>query len=131
MAVPPQAPDAAVPAPAAPTPVKAARPMRTHALPKARTARACCSYAQVQAADRRLRTAYAVAVRAGVSRGEIAAARDRWSTTRRRAAHDPVRLVATYRDIADDLNRAATRTRAHPARLRRARFEPRYTAWWR
>jgi uncharacterized protein len=94
-------------------------------------ARGCCSYAQVQAADRRLRTAYAVAVRAGVSRGEIVAARDRWSSARRRGARDPLRLVANYRDIADDLNRAATRARAHPARLRHARYQPRYAAWWR
>jgi hypothetical protein len=68
-------------------------------------------------------------VRAGVSRSQIVAARDRWSSARRRAAHDPVGLVANYRDITDDLNRAAAR--AHPARVRHARFQPRYAAWWR
>jgi hypothetical protein len=133
--VPPlQAPQAAATALAAATPpaqVKAARPIRARAVRKPKAVRGCCSYAQVQAADQRLRTAYADAVQAGVSRGEIGAARDRWSTTRRWSAHDPIRLVADYGDIADDLNRAAARARVHPARERYARVQPRYAAWWR
>jgi len=130
----PQAAQAEVlPAAAAapPASVKAAQPTRAHAVRKPKAPRGCCSYVQVQAADRSLRAAYAGAVRAGVSRDEIAAARDRWSATRRRSAHDPIRLVANYRDIADDLNRAAARARVHPARERYARFQPRYAAWWR
>jgi hypothetical protein len=126
-----QAVDEPLVASPAPTPPKAKpRVVRAHA----RTARpprashACCSYAQVQAADRRLREAYAVAVRKGVPRSEIVTAHNRWSAARRRAARDPVRLIDDYRDITDDLNRASNRTYA---RSDGGRFQPRYAAWWR
>ena len=97
---------------------------------------ACCSYAQVDAADRRLRDAYDGAVRAGVPRGEIIAARDRWSAARHRAAHDPLGLVADYGDIADDLDRASRHASSRAsagayAREDSGRFQPRYAAWWR
>jgi hypothetical protein len=98
----------------------------------------CCSHAQVEAADRRLRDAYALAVRSGVPRGEIVLARDRWSAARHRAAHDPLGLVADYRDIADDLNRASNKASSRAtasdrtyAREDSGRFQPRYAAWWR
>jgi hypothetical protein len=131
-AQPAQAATAALAAPTPPPQAKARPAVKARAARRPKAASPCCSYAQVQAADRRLRAAYAVAVRAGVSRGEIVAARDRWASTRRRAAHDPIRLVANYRDIADDLNRAAVRARAHQARSgRHASLQPRYAAWWR
>jgi len=91
---------------------------------------ACCSAAQVQAADRELRAAYAEAIRAGVPRGEIVAARNRWSAARGHAPGDPARVVASYHDIADDLNRAARSARTY-ARADSGRFHPRYAAWWR
>jgi hypothetical protein len=60
------------------------------------------------AADRRLRRAYAAAVRAGVSRSILVAARDRWSATRRA---EPSRVVAVYGALAGDLERRAHRRR--------------------
>jgi len=114
---------------------RAARaPVRTAHPPRA--SHACCAYAEVDAADRRLRDAYDEAVRSGVPRGEIMAARDRWSVARRRGVHDPLGLVADYRDIADDLNRASRRASSRVsegayAREDSGRFQPRYAAWWR
>jgi hypothetical protein len=128
----PQAVDASLVTPPAPTALKPKpRAVRAHVrtFHPPQASHACCtSYAQVQAADRRLRDAYAVAVRKGVPRSEIVMARNRWSAARRRAAHDPVRLIDDYRDITDDLNRASNRTYA---REDGGRFQPRYAAWWR
>lgn len=133
----PQAADAALAAPApgslaaypvlSPPPVAPAPARR---LRHVKVRHACCSYGEVQAADRRLRQAYAQAIRAGAPRGAILEARDRWAATRRRSAHDPARLVASYRAIAADLTRASEHGRAHPPRTIRARFRPRYPAWW-
>lgn len=108
--------------PPAPGPARSVRRVRAR--------EACCTYAEVQAADRHLRQAYAGAIRAGAPRSVIVEARDRWAAARRRAAHDPARLVASYRAIAGDLTRASARTRAHAPRTIRARFHPRYSAWW-
>jgi hypothetical protein len=130
----PQAADAALAA-AAPVPVAAA-PALTTASASVRRAlrprRAGASYAQMQAADRRLRAAYAAAIRAGAPRAILIENRDRWASLRRRAAHDPARLVAGYGDIARDLDRAAARGRPHTIRAseRRSRFKPRFRAWW-
>jgi hypothetical protein len=127
----PQASDAALAAAAAP-------PMETRAPPlvRARTVRhkaaaAPHSYAQVVAADRRLRAAYGAAIRAGAPRAVLISDRDRWASLRRRAAHDPVRLVAGYNALARDLDRAAARNRARPVRTAiHGRFRPRFPAWW-
>lgn len=134
---PPQEIDAALSVPQAADeapakPVVRARPTRTHvrATHRLRAAHACCSVAEVQAADRSLRAAYADAVRSGVPRGEIVAARNRWSAARRHAPHDPARVVASYHEITDDLNRASRRARTY-ARAESGRFHPRYAAWWR
>ena len=105
----PQASDAALAAPDQPLDVRPAPPP---ALPRATAPaersqpRGTASRADIMAADRRLRAAYATAIRAGVPRSTLAEHRDRWSSVRRRDAHDPGRLVASYRDIAADLNRA-------------------------
>jgi hypothetical protein len=88
----------------------------------------------VAAADRRLRTSYDAALRRGVPRSAIVSAHARWSSARRRGAHDPVRLIADYHEIAADLDRTASRPRNHAtyaARDDRGPFHPRYAAWWR
>ncbi|RAK55743.1 hypothetical protein [Phenylobacterium soli] len=132
----PQAADASLAAPSPPIPAMALAPPpaaspRRAAVKRTRAKGTCCSYAEVKAADRRLRQAYAEAIRAGAPRTTIVSARERWETTRRRAAHDPARLVAGYRSIAADLQRASVhrRERAAPHAIR-TRFHPRYPAWW-
>ena len=105
----PQAADAALAA-------VAMAPVETHAAPisaatgavhTVRHAARPHTYAQVVAADHRLRAAYAAAIRAGAPRAILVADRERWVSLRRRAAHDPVRLVAGYDAIARDLDQAA------------------------
>ena len=66
-----------------------------------------CSYSMVMAADRRLRSAYSRAARAGVSRAELAQYRGRWNRLRRTASDEPDRLVRGYRAMAADLNQLA------------------------
>ena len=128
----PQAADAALAA-------VAMAPVETHAAPisAARTvhtgrhAARAHTYAQVVAADRRLRAAYATAIRAGAPRALLLEDRDQWASLRRRAARDPVRLVAGYDAIARDLDHAAARTRARPVRTAaRGRLRPSFPAWW-
>jgi hypothetical protein len=138
VAPPSQAPQQVVDVPVATAPEPTAakpkpRKVRTHARTPRPARPGYASYAQVQAADRELRDAYAVAIRKGVPRSEIMEARDRWSAARHRAAHDPLRLVDDYRDIAHDLNRASDRTyaRQDAHQDRGGRFQPRYAAWWR
>lgn len=76
--------------------------------PKPAVRRAATSRNAVIAADRRLRRAYSDAVRAGVPRGILVAARNRWNATRRA---EPARLVAVYGALAADLERRAHRRR--------------------
>lgn len=131
----PQAADAALAAVAlAPVethaaPISAAHTVRTvHAVRHAARPR---TYAQVVAADRRLRAAYAAAIRAGAPRALLVEDRDRWASLRRGAAHDPARLVAGYDAIARDLDHAAARSHARPMRTAaHGRFRPRFPAWW-
>jgi hypothetical protein len=70
-----------------------------------------CTYSVVLSADASLRAAYRKAGRAGVSRGELADYRARWSRLRRAGSHDPDRVVRGYRAMATDLNRLARERR--------------------
>ena len=131
----PQAADAALAAVAmAPVETHAAPISAAHAVRPAHTVRHAGrphTYAQVVAADRRLRAAYAAAIRAGAPRALLVEDRDRWASLRHRAAHDPVRLVAGYDAIARDLDHAAARSHARPVRTAaHGRFRPRFPAWW-
>jgi hypothetical protein len=130
----PQAADAALAA-AAPVPVAPAPTVSNASAPalhSGKPRRAGLGYAQVQAADRRLRGAYAAAIRAGAPRAVLVENRDRWASLRRRSADDPARLIAGYGDIARDLDRAAARSRGREIRASepRSRFRPRFKAWW-
>lgn len=66
-----------------------------------------CTYAEVMAADRRLRNAYFQAVEAGVPSPILRDYRNRWARLRHRADDDPARVVAGYRSMAGDLSRMA------------------------
>jgi hypothetical protein len=107
---------AAEPVAVAPTPVRAERPVRPRSPRPQRAAlhseTLCgadrhCSHREVLAADRRLRRAYAAAVRSGVARPVLVDYRDRWSSLRRRAPAEPARVVSGYRRMARDLERLA------------------------
>lgn len=127
----PQAADAALAAVAmAPVETHAAPISASRTAPTPRHAARPHTYAQAIAADRRLRAAYAAAIRAGAPRALLVEDRDRWASLRRRAAHDPVRLTAGYDAIARDLDQAAARSHARPVRTAVHRFRPRYPAWW-
>ncbi|RAK50937.1 hypothetical protein [Phenylobacterium deserti] len=125
--LPPAAPAASVEAPAvqsAATPKKpaAARPKVTRAKASREgggrcaglhgEARARCLYPAVISADRRLRTAYASAVRAGAPRGVLVEYRREWAGLRRVANRDPRRVINGYRAMASELDRIAARERA-------------------
>jgi hypothetical protein len=132
----PRAADAALARPqAAPPKAPAARSAATpsprrHA--KARPSHHADGYGELKAADRRLRRAYAAAIRAGAPRSLIIAKHDRWDRLRRHEADHPARLAAAYRDLAHDLDRAAASARKHPqANHRRSLFHPRFATWWR
>jgi hypothetical protein len=110
------------------------RRARSHAAPPRRDA-ACCAYADVQTADRRLRQAYSAAIRAGVSRPTLVSYRDRWAELRRRHAHEPRRLVTGYGALASDLHQATARALRRPPEQRqryasRRPWRPRYAPWW-
>lgn len=66
-----------------------------------------CTRAEVMAADRRLRAAYARAIRAGVPRRVLVNYRDRWARLRWTSSDEPHRLVDGYRLLASGLARAA------------------------
>lgn len=122
------APAAIEAAPAVATPLPVARSLPS---PRRHAARACCGYVQMAAADRRLRAAYAEAVRAGAPRPLLVTYRDRWAEVRRRGAHEPRRLVEGYSALARELDRAAAEARAHPRRYAERRsWRPRYAPWW-
>jgi len=114
----PQAADAALARPAPPAAVverpAAAEPSAPRAGPMH------SSRATVEAADRRLRAAYARAIHAGVPHALLAEDHARWTRDRRRFAGDPARLVAAYDSLARDLDRAA----AGPPRGHEARHAP-------
>ncbi|MDG2520292.1 hypothetical protein P7B02_01970 [Caulobacter segnis] len=65
-----------------------------------------CSHADVMAADRGLRKAYARASKAGVPRATLVATRERWDDLRREAPDRPERLVSGYLALSGDLARA-------------------------
>ena len=69
--------------------------------------RQTCFHAQVMAADRRLRRAYARAGDAGVSRPAMVSYRNRWAALRRQAIRDPGRVIAGYGAMATELSREA------------------------
>jgi len=125
----PQAADAAM-AGAAPVEAPPAGPVMVAAAPTPRHVRVrhAANYAQVQAADRRLRAAYSAAIRAGAPRTILVADRDRWAALRRRAGRDPAGLVAGYGELARDLDRG--HAREIRASAPRGRFHPRFRPWW-
>lgn len=89
------------------------------------------AYAQITAADRRLREAYAAAIRAGTPRRALVSYRDRWEAMRRARAHDPRRLAAGYGALAAEIERAAWRARRDNQDLAaRTSWRPRYAPWW-
>jgi hypothetical protein len=110
-----------VAAPVTPAPAPTVKRIAAHAKPARRAPRlvtastACgrggCSRATVLAADARLRRAYAGALHAGVSQRALLDYRDRWWALRRRAPHEPARVVAGYRQMAAELDRMAARQR--------------------
>jgi hypothetical protein len=114
----PQAADAAQAHAAPRAAVVEAPAAATPAAPRAKAAHA--GHVSVRSADRRLRAAYAQAIRAGVPRALLAEDRDRWASARRRFAHDPARLIAAYESLTRDLDRAA----AGPPRGREGRHAP-------
>ncbi|THD77755.1 MAG: hypothetical protein E7812_13435 [Phenylobacterium sp.] len=124
----PQASDAALAAPVAtPAPMRPAPPQAASQAPASHG-----SFAGPQAADRRLRAAYAHAIRAGVPRALLAEDRDRWASARRRYAHDPARLEAAYNVLARDLDRsAAGPTYQRPVRQARPDSLFRFLPGWR
>lgn len=74
--------------------------------------RRACSHADVMAADRGLRRAYARATKAGVPRPTLVAARKRWNDLLRAAPDRPERLVSGYLALSGDLARATDVARA-------------------
>jgi hypothetical protein len=66
-----------------------------------------CDRREVLAADRRLRRAYAAAVKAGVARPVLVEYRDDWARLRRRAPREPARVVSGYGRMASALERPA------------------------
>jgi hypothetical protein len=106
---------------AAPAPIKRAPVTRTATTatprPKARClAGGPCGKSDVAAAERRLRTAYNAASRAGVSRAVLASYKSRWDTQKRRAARSPRTTVRSLRAMAVELNRKTAATRARDRR---------------
>lgn len=95
----------------APAPAKA-EPAPAKAAPARRARSGGRSYADMMAADRRLRRAYERAIRAGVPRATLASYRSRWASLRRRSSDEPARLIAGYGSLASDLNRLADRRRS-------------------
>ncbi|RAK60743.1 hypothetical protein DJ021_13460 [Phenylobacterium hankyongense] len=71
-----------------------------------------CAYPTVIAADRRLRTAYASASRAGVSRSVLVSYRSAWADLRPRASRDPGHVIDRYDTLTRDLTRMTRRQRA-------------------
>lgn len=68
------------------------------------------------AADRRLRRAYASAVRAGAPRSVLIDYRDDWQRLRRRAPREPRLVAARYDQMASELQHLAhRRSVAHAA----------------
>ncbi|MDB5457323.1 MAG: hypothetical protein JWP92_2908 [Caulobacter sp.] len=113
---PPAAVVTAPPPHRAPSAAKPRRPVvakaRSTAEPVVRCSSRRCSHAEVLAADRRLRRAYARAIDAGVPRPVLVSYRDRWASLRRLAVNQPNRTVGAYGALARDLNRKAETARA-------------------
>ena len=68
-----------------------------------------CTHSELMAADRRLRVAYAKAVRAGVPRPVLVSYRNRWASLRHDAVDRPNQVANGYGAMAGDLNRMAQR----------------------
>jgi hypothetical protein len=103
--------------PAGPIPVldtapvrKAAAPRHGHAVSGRRA-----NASDLIAADRRLRVAYAHAVRAGVPRHVLVSYRNRWADLRNDANWRPAQVVAGYGEMSADLERMAQRPNNRPA----------------
>jgi len=62
--------------------------------------------AEVLAADRNLRRAWAEAAQAGAERGLLLEYRRRWERLNRESSHDTNHLVRSYRQMADELDNA-------------------------
>ena len=92
---------------------KPAAPRTAPSRPKSRClAGGPCGRADVAIAERRLRAAYASAQKAGVERSDLAYAKLKWDSQRRRYAKSPRTSVRTLRAVAADLNRKAAAARA-------------------
>jgi hypothetical protein len=111
-------PAAAVVTPPAPPVKSAARPASTpQKKPAAAKTASCvrggpCGRADVQAAERRLRTAYDSARRAGVSSSVISGYRQRWERASGSARSKPRTTVGVYRSLANELSSKAAQARA-------------------
>lgn len=73
---------------------------------------AWCMRPRMLAADRRLRAAYAEAMRAGVDRKMLVSARREWARLRRKATSEPVEVTTAYQDLATRLEEARSSVRA-------------------
>jgi hypothetical protein len=71
-----------------------------------------CAYPAVLDADRRLRSAYAEATRAGVPRDVLVDYRQRWTSLRRLGPDEPNRIIRGYGALERDLERMAHLERA-------------------
>jgi hypothetical protein len=102
---------------ATPAPAKRANASRSATTTRSRPKSRClsggaCGKADVAAAERRVRAAYASASKAGVSRTQLATAKSRWEVQRRRSAKNPRTSVRNMRALAVELNRKAAAARA-------------------
>lgn len=77
-----------------------------------RLERAWCMRHDILEADRRLRGAYAEAIRQGVERKFLVAHQRRWTRLRNLAAQDPNGVLEGYAELAGDLERLSVHGRA-------------------
>lgn len=77
-----------------------------------RLERAWCMRHDILEADRRLRGAYAEAIRQGVERRFLVAHQRRWTRLRNLAAQDPSGVLEGYAELAGDLERLSIHGRA-------------------
>ncbi|MDB5458928.1 MAG: hypothetical protein JWO72_669, partial [Caulobacteraceae bacterium] len=108
---------------------RAAIPVRSRRPSTAALCAASCPPSAVLAADRRLRSAYDHAIRAGVPTGVLADYRDRWADLRENAADRPRRLVQGYGELTRALGREATGARARPAQRKDPLWRS-LVSWW-
>jgi hypothetical protein len=110
-------PAAAVVTPPAPPAKSEARPVSTPQKKAAAKPASCvrggpCGRADVQAAERRLRSAYDSARRAGVSSSALSGYRQRWERASNSARSKPRTTVGVYRSLTNELSAKAAQARA-------------------